>query len=370
MATESDNSDSEVILNLPKTTDDSWETVSEATLSPAEHMRSSRRQRRDRIQVRTRDSSSDDQTIPKTGMHNAGHSRQSRGYNANKNNASDKCAEIPAPWPQERSSFRAHHLKPEPYTGEEAWESYFSHFEDCAELGAWGERSKVLYLASSFRGMARQFYMSLDDYERRSYPLLVDRMKQRFGGCLHESKYLNKLENRKRNPGESIISLCDDLRQLTKKAYSQLDTRAQEVIALNQLYKIIPVEMKCRCVDHNCTNIHDAARVLDKYEAIIGEGLPKQNRVRAVDTPGLESKLENLLDKVNARLEHLETVCLPKQANNNNHKWDKGVRRCYRCDSEKHLYRDCPSRKNTFNRQPRQSEDGSSSQGNGSRSTQ
>ncbi|KAH3836089.1 hypothetical protein DPMN_109458 [Dreissena polymorpha] len=107
--------------------------------------------------------------------------------------------------------------------------------------------------------------MSLDEYERRDYCTLVKRMKQRFGSSAHESKYLGMLENRQRRPGESIISLCDDIRQLTNKAYSQLNTQSQDIVALNQVYKIISPEMKCRCIDNNCSSIHEAAAVIDKY---------------------------------------------------------------------------------------------------------
>ncbi|KAH3747492.1 hypothetical protein DPMN_181919 [Dreissena polymorpha] len=72
--------------------------------------------------------------------------RYGRAQNLNFNNVGvDRCNN----W---RASERVPHLKPEPYSGEEPWESYISHFEDCAELGVWSQRSRVLFLASSLRG--------------------------------------------------------------------------------------------------------------------------------------------------------------------------------------------------------------------------
>ena len=96
-------------------------------------------------------------------------------------------------------------------------------------------------------------------------------MRQRFGSSSNAIKWLNQLESRQRKPGESMAALCDDLRQLSKKAYIQLDSQAQEAIGLNQLYKIITLEMKCRCVDNDCQTLHEAASVVDRYEAILGE---------------------------------------------------------------------------------------------------
>ena len=36
-------------------------------------------------------------------------------------------------------------IKPESFSGNEDWEEYQSHFEDCAELSRWDHRSKVLF---------------------------------------------------------------------------------------------------------------------------------------------------------------------------------------------------------------------------------
>ena len=135
-------------------------------------------------------------------------------------------------------------IKPESYSGNEDWEEYQSHFEDCAELSRWDHRSKVLFLAASLKGHARTYYMSLDTCDKRSYSALVYKMRQRFGGSKHAMKWLNELEIRQRKPEESITTLGYDLRQLAKKAYRHLDSNAQESLALNQLYKLISVEMK------------------------------------------------------------------------------------------------------------------------------
>lgn len=137
-------------------------------------------------------------------------------------------------------------MKPDTYSGNDNFEEYLSHFEDCAELSGWDRKTTVLVLAASLRGQARTFYMSLSSSERRDYRQLVTAMSNRFGSSKHQTKWLAKLESRRRNRGENIAALGDDRRHVAQKAYSDLDTRAREKLALNHPYKLISVEIKCR----------------------------------------------------------------------------------------------------------------------------
>ena len=50
-------------------------------------------------------------------------------------------------------------VKPESYNGKDDWDEYISHFQDCAELGRWSDRTKCLFLATSLRDQARTYYM-------------------------------------------------------------------------------------------------------------------------------------------------------------------------------------------------------------------
>ena len=56
---------------------------------------------------------------------------------------------------------------------------------------------------------------------------------------------------------------------MAQKAYVGLDSAAQEAIALNQLYKTITLEMKCRCIDRNCQTV--SVDVIKRYEGILGD---------------------------------------------------------------------------------------------------
>ncbi|CAC5410330.1 unnamed protein product [Mytilus coruscus] len=235
-------------------------------------------------------------------------------------------------------------LKPEPFSGKDCWEEYLSHFEDCAELGQWGNRTKLLFLAASLRGQARTYYMSLSPGDRRTYQMLAQKLDQRFGSSKHKNRWLSKLEMRRRMPGESIAEVGDDIRQLAQKAYYDLDSAAQESLALNQLFKVITVEMKCCCIDKECQTIADAVDVIERYESILGDGDKKKSTIRAVESKDIEghmsekdyqSNLQALQDRI-AKLEQGHRNRDTKRANTG---------RCYSCNSPDHFVRNCPYKK-------------------------
>ena len=252
-------------------------------------------------------------------------------------------------------------IKPDMYDGNSSYEQYASHFEDCSELSGWDNRTKVLMLAASLRGAARSFYMSLTEDERRNYITLTTRLSARFGSnSKHQCMWLDKLENRRRAKGESIASLADDLRQLCQKAYSDLDHRSQEKLALNQLYKLVSIEMKCRCMDHNCLTVNEAVSVIERYESILGA--PSTSNIRAVDS-GKCSDIESVIKRIEARLDKIETSVVHKPKTHNN----KSERFCYGCNAPDHLWASCPQ---NANRGPRRYRANGTQSANNDRSAQ
>lgn len=258
---------------------------------------------------------------------------------------------IPMPSP---STPHYPNLRPDQYHGHESWEEYISQFEDCAELGRWRAKDKVLFLASSLRGSARNFYMSLSNEEKRDYNLLITKLSHRFGISKHQNRWLSRLEMRKREPGESIAALGDDVRQMAQKAYCDLGPRAQEALALNQLYKIISLDMKVRCIDKECTTVIEAVDVIERYEALLGESNDKKKPVRMIrhnndqqrspnryHEKAQNSSLDQTLKTLVVRLERLENSIKNRGQSYQPNKKYSTNRSCYICQSPEHFFRDC-----------------------------
>lgn len=248
-------------------------------------------------------------------------------------------------------------MKPQTYNGDEDWEAYLSHFEVCAELGRWSHQDKALCLAACLRGNAQVYYMTLKPAEKNSYHVLTMKLGQRFGNTRQQPMWISRLEARTRKPNESIAELGDDLRRLAQRAYSNMNHKAREMLALNQLYKSVSPELKYKCISDNCTSVTKAVTIIEMYEGILGAETGKRRHVRQVTanqegSHGSTGRTDhNNRDAVNLQgtLKQLQ-FCIERltrqyhnQAQNHQGSRDSnGQRLCYICLSPRHLQRNCP----------------------------
>lgn len=208
------------------------------------------------------------------------------------------------------------------------------------------DNEKVLALAAYLRGPARTFYISLPIESKQPYAVLVDKLEQRFGSSRQQNRWLSR-----RTPNETIAALADDLRQMSQKAYPNLDALAQEALPINQLYISITLKMKCRCIDKNCQTIADAVEVIQRYEAVLGEGEKRKQAVRAIgddkdikrsnsgSSAGTnQPEMTNTLKQIMTRLERLESGQTPKFSGRQN----QNNRQCFICRAPDHFMRECP----------------------------
>ena len=82
------------------------------------------------------------------------------------------------------------------------------------------------------------------------------------------------------------------MRLLAKRAFPKLIHEGQESLALNQFYKTISLEMKCRCIDRDCQTIEQAVEIVERYEVILGNDKRYSFNVRAIYNNDQETQLE------------------------------------------------------------------------------
>ena len=251
----------------------------------------------------------------------------------------------------------APHMKPQTYNGDEDWESYLNHFELCSKLGRWSYQDRVLYLAASLRGNAQVYYMTLMPAERSSYHTLVVKLGLRFSNARQQPMWISRLEARVRRQNESIAELGDDLRRMSQRAYSSLNSEAKEMLALNQLYKSVSHELKYKCISKNCTSVTQAVSIIELYEAILGEDSAKNLVRQATAEPdrNLQAKesfsysrddnnLQGILRQLQNCIEMLSRHCNTKTRGDQGPRDRNGQGLCYICFSSCHLQRNCPHR--------------------------
>lgn len=235
-------------------------------------------------------------------------------------------------------------FKPETYNGQGNWEEYITNFELCVEIGNWSEKDKPIILGTSLKDQARTYYTGLTITEKRNYTILIQKLGHRFGrtGKSHITRWRQEFENRIRNTGESIAALADDLHRLSRKAYEDLDTKAQITLALHQLYKSVKSEVKLRCMDKDCTSLDEAVMAIETYEQIMEEdpASGNENRSSTLRMDRLELAVDKLTENFQMCLKHFakergQTDMISKER----------IKTCYVCNSTKHFRKDCPHRK-------------------------
>ncbi|MES9883154.1 MAG: hypothetical protein ABW185_20005 [Sedimenticola sp.] len=253
-------------------------------------------------------------------------------------------------------------MKPETYSGAGDWESFISHFDVCSRLGGWSPRTKALTLLACMRGQAQLYLLNLSEAEKDSFTILSSKLAARFGGNQQKPLWASRLENRKRKPGESIAELGDDIRRLTRKAYSNLGIAAQDMLGMQQLLKSTSPELRYRCITEECDTVEKAVEIIQTYEDLFGETAPKtaKSTVRMVQSkqsnrtdPDTKSsqRIERSLEQLTDRIDRLERrqMDVYRQPPPPPPNWNgpiqgrrSGPPVCYQCGSPDHFYRDCP----------------------------
>ena len=237
-------------------------------------------------------------------------------------------------------------IKPQTFTGSEDWEIYINHFDVCAELARWSERDKTLALMASLRGEAQNFCMTLHPVEREQYSCVVHHLAQRFGKKRQQPMWMTRFESRLKNPEESFAKLGDDLKCLAQRAYPFMSHDAHEMLALNQLYKSVPPEIKFKCLTEQCITIDKAVAVIEMYEGVFNPGADSKFQARATSSSTVKNATEqesSTLARIESAVQEMQN-CVRQLTNySRGQRFEQPAqRRCYNCQSPGHFRRNCP----------------------------
>ena len=113
-------------------------------------------------------------------------------------------------------------IKPDNFDGvSPTFATFKAHFENAAKFNSWNKDEQLAFLKSSLIGSAAQclWDQSPDctDTLQKLWKLLSDR----FAGQNLTEKYRTELRSRRRMPGESLDTLCQEIRRLLILGYCQ-----------------------------------------------------------------------------------------------------------------------------------------------------
>ena len=259
-------------------------------------------------------------------------------------------------------------MKPATFDSSVAWTDYKAHFQAYADLNGWPDEQKGLYLSVSLRGQAQGVFDNLG--RKPSYKKLLTALEERFAPPNQTELYRVQLHERRQKASETMAELGQDIRRLTNLAYPKAPSDVRETLAKEQFVDaLVNSEMRLKIKQARPVNLNDAVRHAVELEAFyraeskqIGLGVIQS----AASFPQTDSKdwreafstlqtsVDTMTKTMSKMLEQQQSRSYnrppaPRQYDrprpNGQQRRDGQRLKCFICQTDKYLKRNCPQRK-------------------------
>ena len=122
-------------------------------------------------------------------------------------------------------------IKVREFDGKGSFETFYEHFQVCAEYNRWREVDRLAHLKSALVGDAGQLLWDTPSTETDTVAKLAQLLRNRFGGVKQIDKFRMELRLRRRQPGETLSQLHQSIRCLMALAHPTLKADEREAIA-------------------------------------------------------------------------------------------------------------------------------------------
>ena len=122
-------------------------------------------------------------------------------------------------------------VMPEIFNGETSWDQWIYHFEIVAAVNKWDEAACLCWLKVRLTGRAQTALQCLPN--NADYKSAKKALQERFEPSCRRERNQAQFQARRKKKDEGWTDLVDGLRNLVDKAYSELEDKAKEQLALN-----------------------------------------------------------------------------------------------------------------------------------------
>ena len=245
----------------------------------------------------------------------------------------------------------------------EEWDSWLSHFEDCAVINKWNDARKSQFLAVRMRGAALLQLQSLSPDVRGDYMDLKRALRKTFVPKERIELHKAEFHVRRRERSKKLPDLASSLRRVVGKAYPEAIPHLQDNLAKDQFIDALEdreIRMKIRESGPK-TLVEAVSRALQMEAMYKAESRRTKSRsVRVIQEPAQDerSAFAELLKQntvaINQMVHFVQKHQLqqpPSTTSESERKQngrglgpntrDRIQRRCFRCHKRGH-YIDCP----------------------------
>lgn len=249
---------------------------------------------------------------------------------------------------------RRPNITPDRYSGKVLWNEYFRHFELCRLLNQWNEEQAASYLVAGLQGNALRLLGEMPTGQKQTYSGPVKTLERRFGPGRQSEIYLVELRHRRQGPKESLQELGQAIHMLTVQAYPEIQGESRDRLAKNHFLDTVESrsirEGINRARPKNLDEAIQAALETENFEKVEQQrnldGRPvKLARVAdaGVDQrfQEIEKDMKNLVGLLTELTKQVQGQGAPVETESA----QSGVRKCFNCDKQWHVARDCKAPK-------------------------
>ena len=241
------------------------------------------------------------------------------------------------------------------YDGTSTWEAYVAQFEITAELNGWTSPEKAAFLATSLDGSAANILGAIPADRRKDYSALVTAPETRFGCSVQKELNRVRLRNRRRQRGEPLVVVADDVERLARLTYADASSDTQNIHAMEQFIEAIcDDDLRVRVLQSRPTNLQEALRSALEPESytLAVRRTPTVRAMESVPDSNTVSDINQIMEEVVARLSASMTKQLGNMMSGNRQGMSTVRGACWNCAEIGHYSHACPKESHGYYNRP------------------
>ena len=217
--------------------------------------------------------------------------------------------------------------------------------ERAAELYKWTDREKLIQFELLLTGRAEKIYELLSDSVKESFQTATEALHKRLTPVRREALVSAQLMRRRQQNTETVDQFAQDFEKLFDQSYGQragMDEESRSMLKRDLFVQglLLKWQEKVLPSAETFTDALHQARVMEEQARQLAKLHPTGNRQQHPSTRSRgASEASSSSGEKNAPPDSTPTTT-SKEATTNRP-------RCHRCNSPRHLWRDCPMRKPT-----------------------
>ena len=175
-----------------------------------------------------------------------------------------------------------HLVKPGEFDGSSSWASFIAQFKLIAATQEWHMADRLAILVASLKGPALELFARLPESDQTDFGRLTDALEGRFGIANQEPWFRSQLRRRRRDAGETLPHLAQDIERLVSMAYPSASVELTDSLACDSFLDALgDAELHIAVRQSRPTNLPQALASAVEIEAV--------RRAAGITTPPLHS---------------------------------------------------------------------------------